>query len=115
MIEYRAMLSKTRRFYGGFTLQKGTIIYARETEAGWTGVYYEDKGSGHGFALEDDDFSILQSADCQVDELVVMPDPPDPPEKIEKAKELARRRLERQIERHRETANELEKLLANEG
>lgn len=114
MIEYRGMLWKTKRFEGGFSLKKGTIIYVRETEHGWLGMYYEDTGSAHGFALEEDDFSILENADCQVQDLIVMPDPPEPPEKIRKEQEMQRKRLERQIERHRQTADELEQLLAKE-
>lgn len=115
MIEYRAILWRDKKFEGGFRLAKGTIIYARETEHGWLGTYYEDKGTGHGFALEENDFSIMESADCQVNELVVMPDPPDPPESLRREKEAARKRLQYQIKRHRETADELEKLLTEEG
>ena len=111
MIEYRAILMKDRKFEGGFKLARGTYVYARETEHGWTGTYYEDKGSAHSFGLDEDDFSILQSSDCQVEYLIVMPDPPDPPEKIEREQEMSRRRLQYRIARHRETADELEKLL----
>jgi hypothetical protein len=111
MIEYRAMLRKNLKFEGGYKLDAGTIIYVRETVHGWLGTHYEPKGTGHGFALDDDAFSVLQSSDCQVQELVVMPDPPAPPEDIERQRQLARRRLEHQIKKHRETADELEQLL----
>jgi len=111
VIEYRAILWKDMKFEGGFKLDKGTIIYARETPRGWLGTYYEPKGSGHGFALEEDDFAIMQSADCQVESLVVTPDPPTPPEELERQRELQRRRLRHQIARHLEAANELESLL----
>lgn len=112
MIEYRAILQKDMKFEGSFSLKRGTFVYVRETPSGWLGMYYSDKGSGHGFALEEDQFAILQSGDCQVQELVVMPDPPDPPERTREEAELARRRLEYQVKRHRETADEIEKLLA---
>lgn len=111
MIEYRAILNKDMKFEGRFSLKRGTFVYVRETSDGWLGVWYSHKGSGHGFALEEEHFSILQSGDCQVQELVVMPDPPDPPERTREEAELARRRLQYQVERHRKTADEIEKLL----
>jgi hypothetical protein len=114
MIEYRAMLRKDRKFEGGFKLFAGTIIYARETTHGWLGTYYEDKGTGHGFALNEDDFSIFQAGDCLVNELVVIPDPPTPTAEIEKERELARRRLENKAKRHREAADEIEQLLSTQ-
>jgi hypothetical protein len=111
MIEYRAMLMKDRKFEGGFKLDHGTIIYVRETEHGWLGMFYEAKGSGHGFALEADDFSIFHSPDIQACELVVIPDPPEPDKEVRARQRLERRRLEMRIRRHREEADQLEALL----
>lgn len=112
MIEFRAMLTKDLKFEGGFKLANRTIIYVRETPHGWLATFYEEKGTGHGFALEEDSFSLLQSSDCEIDEIVVIPDPPIPKEQIEQQNALARRRIEHKISRHREQADELEKLLA---
>ena len=64
MIERRASLWR-RATPGAFNLKKGTVIYVRETEHGWLGMYYEEKGSGHGFALNDDDFSIWVNPEGQ--------------------------------------------------
>jgi len=111
MIEYRAMLWKDKKFEGGFRLTQGTPVYVRETEYGWTGSYYTDRGSCHSFALAEDDFRILQSGDTAIEQLVVIPDPPEPPEKAEKEKEMQRRRVAYSIKRHREAADELERLL----
>lgn len=111
MIEWRAVLRKNKKFEGGFRLESGTFIYVRELKSGWIGTYYEPKGTAHSFAIDTEDFSILRSADCEVEQLVMMPDPPEPPEKVEKEQELARKRIEYQIKRHRQAANELAKLL----
>ena len=114
MIEWRSILMKDKKFEGGFRLNKGTPVYVHETKHGWTGSYYTDKGSCYSFALGEDEFSILQSHQTEIEQLVAMPDPPDPPEKALKEKEMARRRLEYSIERHRQTADELELFLKKE-
>jgi hypothetical protein len=114
MIEMRGSLLKDKRFEGGFSLKRGTVIYVRETEAGWLGMYYEDTGSGHGFALEPDDFSIWQSPDINAEEMIVIPEPPQPEEDREAERQLARRRVQSRIRKHREEADALEKMLAEE-
>lgn len=112
MIEWRAILSKNKKFKDGFKLERGTFVYVRPTPNGWMGMYYTDKGSAHSFELDDLDFSILQSADCQVEEMVAMPDPPQPSEERQRETELVRRRMMHQIKRHREAADEIERLLS---
>jgi len=112
MIETRAILTKSMKFEGGFNLERGTVVYVRETADGyWLGMYYEPTGSGHGFALNPDQFSILTSSDIQSQEHVWMPDPPDPPEAVAERKEMERRRIESRIRRHREEADLMERLL----
>ena len=113
MIEYRAMLRKNLDFSSGFAIPRGAFIYVRETEVGWIGTYYTDKGSAHSFALDPESFSIVQSGAYKAYELVVTPDPPTPPEKVKKELELAKRRIEHQIAKHRQEAEELEALLAD--
>jgi len=105
------MLTKEMTFQGGFSLQRGTIIYVRESEHGWWGSYYEPQGSAHSFALNEDQFSILTSADISAEELIWMPDPPDPPELVSKRQEMERLRLNARVRRHREEAAKLESLI----
>lgn len=111
MIEYRAILKKEISFESGFRLPAGAIIYAEETESGWIGSYYEAKGGSRCFPIDAEDFSIMQSGETGIEYLVVTPDPPEPPEERQQRQELARRRIERRVERLREEADKLERTL----
>lgn len=112
MIEMRAMLVKNKKFEGGFSLASGTIIYVREVQDDlWIAMYYETKGTGHGFHLENDDFSILEAGDIRAAELIVIPDPPELSEDFHARQELERKRIRSRIQRHREEADRLERLL----
>jgi hypothetical protein len=114
MIELRAMLRRDRNFEGGFKLKAGTIIYAREVAPNeWIGMYYEDKGTGHGFNLEEEDFGVLENG-LEIKEWIVTPDPPDDPEKVEREREFMRRRMQANIILHRGEAERLEELLGKE-
>lgn len=114
MIEYRAILRRDLAFEGGFKLEQGTFVYVVESKEGWLGSYYTPKGSCHSFALDEDAFSILRSADIHAEQLVVMPDEPPLLEKVKEANELTRRRLEARIKSHKTEAKALSKLLRDQ-
>lgn len=115
MIEYRGSLRKDKRFEGGFNLKAGTVIYVRETDHGWIGMYYEEKGSGHGFALEGDDFSIWRNPDGQ-NEIILMKEEPEDQAELARVREIeikqAHRKAAATADRAREAQAELDRLLA---
>ena len=114
MIEYRGSLRKDKKFEGGFNLKAGTVIYVRETEHGWLGMYYEEKGSGHGFALADDDFSIWRNPEGE-NEIILMKEEPEDEAELARVREIkidqARKRVEATTRRLHESQAELEELL----
>lgn len=105
------MISKDMNFEGDFKLERGTMVYVRETEHGWLGMFYEPSGGGHGFALSEDQFSILTSSDISAVQHIWIPDPPDPPEDVQKRQEMERLRIADRARRHREEADALDALL----
>lgn len=113
MIEYRGMLLVDKKFEGGFNLKKGTVIYARETEHGWLGMYYNDKGSGHGFALGDSDWSIWTHNG--ENEIVLMKEEPEDETELARVREIeveqARKRVDFRTKALAEATAELERLL----
>ena len=113
MIEYRGSLLVDKKFEGNFSLKRGTVIYARETEHGWLGMYYEDKGTGHGFALKDTDFSIWTHNG--ENEIVLMREEPEDEAALAKIREIeieqARKRVDFRSRALGEATAELEALL----
>jgi hypothetical protein len=118
MVEYRATLLVDKEFEGGFKLDRGTIIYAQENEDGWLGMYYEDKGAGHGFALKPEEFSIHHRGDTGIAYLVALPPPPADVAAEQEAerqrRELAERRTRARIRTYREEADRLERMLGGQ-
>lgn len=114
MIEFRGSLLVDKNFEGGFKLKKGTVIYARETQHGWLGMYYEEKGSGHGFHLEETDFSIWTNVDGER-EIIWMKEEPESPSELMRVRQLeieeARRRVEIRSKAYHQAMAELERLV----
>jgi len=113
MIEYRGTLLVDKKFEGNFSLKRGTVIYARETEHGWLGMFYEEKGTGHGFALNHDDFSIWTHNG--ENEIVLMREEPEDSEALARVREIeidqARKRVDFRSKAYHDAQAELEVLL----